>query len=49
MKNLKILYLITDLGKGGADSRSHGVGRFLKDLVKDVPIIKGFAENSPLS
>jgi ubiquinone/menaquinone biosynthesis C-methylase UbiE len=30
-----------------ADPRSHGVGRFVKDLVKDVPIIKGFAENLP--
>tara|TARA_B110000902_G_C14244969_1_gene563917 strand:- start:933 stop:1700 length:768 start_codon:yes stop_codon:yes gene_type:complete len=28
-----------------ADPGSHGVGRFIKDMVKTVPIKKGFAEN----
>ena len=30
-----------------ADPGSHGVGRFLKDMVKAVPIKQGFAENLP--
>ena len=30
-----------------ADPGSHGVGRFIKDMVKSVPIKQGFAENLP--
>ena len=30
-----------------ADPGSHGVGRFVKDMVKTVPIKQGFAENLP--
>ena len=30
-----------------ADPGSHGVGRFIKDMVKTVPIKQGFAENLP--
>ena len=30
-----------------ADPGSHGVGRFIKDMVNTVPIKQGFAENLP--